>query len=121
MIERPFTADWPYPTGTWTKKEPQAKVAAQRSAVGPGVPLELRMSAEEYLDDGYSFDDAINFAKLAESKIDLLQVSTGAHEGSFDRTHPSAFMDRGVNVHYAEEIKKHVNITSDNLDKSAPK
>jgi 2,4-dienoyl-CoA reductase-like NADH-dependent reductase (Old Yellow Enzyme family)/thioredoxin reductase len=81
-----------------------------RSVVGPGFPLELRMSAEEYLDDGYSFDEAIQFAKLLESKIDLLQVSTGAHEGSFDKTHPSAFMERGVNVHYAEEIKKNVSI-----------
>jgi 2,4-dienoyl-CoA reductase-like NADH-dependent reductase (Old Yellow Enzyme family)/thioredoxin reductase len=81
-----------------------------RFAVGPEFPLELRMSAEEYLDDGYSFDDAIKFAKLVEAKIDLLQVSTGAHEGSFDRTHPSAFMERGVNVHYAEVIKKNVSI-----------
>ena len=81
-----------------------------RSAVGSEFPLELRISAEEYLDDGYSFDDAIRFAKLVEAKIDLLQVSTGAHEGSFDRTHPSAFMERGVNVHYAEAIKKNVNI-----------
>lgn len=81
-----------------------------RAAVGQGFPIELRMSAEEYLDDGYSFDDAIKFARLVEDRIDMLQVSTGAHEGSFDRTHPSAFMDRGVNVHYAEEIKKHVKI-----------
>jgi 2,4-dienoyl-CoA reductase-like NADH-dependent reductase (Old Yellow Enzyme family)/NADPH-dependent 2,4-dienoyl-CoA reductase/sulfur reductase-like enzyme len=81
-----------------------------RSVVGPGFPLELRMSAEEYLDDGYSFEDAIEFAKLVETKIDLLQVSTGAHEGSFDMTHPSAFMERGVNVHYAAEIKKNVSI-----------
>jgi len=49
-------------------------------------------------------DEALQFAKLVESNIDLLQVSTGAHEGSFDKTHPSAFMERGVNVHYAEEI-----------------
>ncbi|MBN1833671.1 MAG: FAD-dependent oxidoreductase [Deltaproteobacteria bacterium] len=81
-----------------------------RSVVGPDFPLELRMSAEEYLDDGYSFDEAIQFAKLVESKIDLLQVSTGAHEGSFDKTHPSAFMERGVNVHYAEEMKRNVSI-----------
>ena len=81
-----------------------------RSAVGPEFPLELRISAEEYLDDGYSFDDAIKFAKMVEDRIDLLQVSTGAHKGSFDRTHPSAFMERGVNVHYAEVIKKHVSI-----------
>ena len=81
-----------------------------RSVVGPGFPLELRMSAEEYLGDGYFFDEAIRFAKLVESKVDLLQVSTGAHKGSFDKTHPSAFMKRGVNVHYAEEIKKNVSI-----------
>ncbi len=79
-----------------------------RSVVGPGFPLELRISAEEYLENGYFFDETIEFAKLMENKIDLLQVSTGAHEGSFDRTHPSAFMERGVNVHYAEEIKKHI-------------
>ena len=81
-----------------------------RSVVGQGFPLEMRMSAEEYLDDGYNFDEAIEFAKLVQDKIDLLQVSTGAHRGSFDRTHPSSFMKRGANVHYAEEMKKHVNI-----------
>lgn len=81
-----------------------------RSVVGPGFPLEMRMSAEEYMDDGYSFSEAIEFAKLVQDRIDLIQVSTGAHTGSFDRTHPSSFMERGVNVHYAEEMKKHVNI-----------
>ena len=85
-------------------------ISKVRSVVGPGFPLEMRMSAEEYMEDGYSFDEAIEFAKLVQDKIDLIQVSTGAHTGSFDRTHPSAFMDRGVNVHYAEEMKKHVNI-----------
>jgi 2,4-dienoyl-CoA reductase-like NADH-dependent reductase (Old Yellow Enzyme family)/thioredoxin reductase len=81
-----------------------------RSVVGSGFPLELRISAEEYLPDGYSFDEGIRFAKLIEKNIDLLQVSTGAHEGSFDKTHPSSFMERGINVHYAEEIKKNVSI-----------
>lgn len=81
-----------------------------RSVVGPKFPLELRISAEEYLEDGYPFDEAIQYAKFVENKIDLLQVSTGAHKGSFDKTHPSGFMERGVNVHYAEQIKKHINI-----------
>ena len=85
-------------------------IDAVRSAVGTGFPLELRMSAEEYLEDGYSFEDAIAFAKLIDGKVDLLQVSTGSHKGSFDKTHPSMFHERGVNVHYAEEIRKHVNI-----------
>ncbi len=81
-----------------------------RSVVGAGFPLEMRMSAEEYMEEGYTFNEAIEFAKLVEDKIDLIQVSTGAHTGSFDRTHPSSFMKRGVNVHYAEEMKKHVGI-----------
>jgi 2,4-dienoyl-CoA reductase-like NADH-dependent reductase (Old Yellow Enzyme family)/thioredoxin reductase len=81
-----------------------------RAAVGPGFPLEMRISASEYTEDGYPFEDVIGFAKLLEGKIDLLQVSTGAHHGSFDKTHPSMFMERGVNVHFAAELKKHVNI-----------
>ena len=85
-------------------------IGAVRSAVGYGFPLELRMSAEEYLDDGYGFSDAIEFAKLVDGKINLLQVSTGSHHGSFDKTHPSMFHERGANVHYAQEIKKHVNV-----------
>lgn len=83
-------------------------IGAVRSAVGPGFPLELRISAQEYMDGGYSLEDVIAFAKLVEDKIDLLQVSTGSHHDSFDKTHPSMFMDRGVNVHYAETIKKHI-------------
>jgi len=85
-------------------------ISAVRQAVGQGFPIELRISAEEYLADGYSREDIISFSKLAEEKIDLLQVSTGAHKGSFDRTHPSMFYERGVNVHYAEVLKKHVKI-----------
>lgn len=81
-----------------------------REEVGEEFPIELRISAQEYIDGGYSFDDIIEFSKLVESKIDLLQVSTGSHEGSFDKTHPSMFMERGVNVHYAQAIKKHVGI-----------
>jgi len=85
-------------------------IDAVRSVVGQDFPLELRISAEEYMENGYSREDIIEFAKLASDKIDLLQVSTGSHKGSFDKTHPSMFCERGVNVHYAEEIKRHVDI-----------
>jgi 2,4-dienoyl-CoA reductase-like NADH-dependent reductase (Old Yellow Enzyme family)/thioredoxin reductase len=81
-----------------------------RAVVGPGFPLELRISASEYTEDGYPFEDVIEFAKLVQDKVDLLQVSTGAHHGSFDKTHPSMFMERGVNVHFAEQLKKRVKI-----------
>jgi 2,4-dienoyl-CoA reductase-like NADH-dependent reductase (Old Yellow Enzyme family)/thioredoxin reductase len=81
-----------------------------RSVVGPGFPLEVRISADEYMDGGYSFPEVIAFCKMLETRVDLIQVSTGSHKGSFDKTHPSMFMERGVNVHFAEEIRKHVSI-----------
>jgi len=68
------------------------------------------MSAEEHIPGGYKIDDAIQFAKLLESKIDLLQVSTGAHENSFAITHPSMFAERGGHVPLAATIKKHVRV-----------
>jgi len=83
---------------------------AVRRAVGPGFPIELRISAEEYVPGGYGLSEAIAFAKLVEKKIDLLHVSTGVHEGCFGKTHPSMFSPRGMNVHYAAEIKKHVSV-----------
>ena len=81
-----------------------------RSVVGPGFPLEVRLSAEEYMENGYPIEDIVEYCKLIESRVDLIQVSTGSHKGSFDKTHPSMFFERGVNVHYAAEIKKHVRI-----------
>jgi len=55
--------------------------------------------------------DAIELAKLVEKKIDLLHVSTGVHgEEADDRWQPDMFKPRGVNVHYAAEIKKHVSV-----------
>lgn len=81
-----------------------------RDAVGPEFPIELRMSANEYSEDGYGLDEAIEFAKLIEDKVNLLQVSTGTHEGCFDKTHPPMFAKRGCNVKYAAEIKKHVKV-----------
>ncbi|MFH1490572.1 MAG: FAD-dependent oxidoreductase [Pseudomonadota bacterium] len=81
-----------------------------RTAVGPGFPIEFRMSAEEHMPGGYDIQDAVQFAKLLESRVDLLHVSTGDHENSFAITHPSMFAERGCNVHLAAEIKKHVKI-----------
>jgi flavanone/flavanol-cleaving reductase len=81
-----------------------------RAAVGPGFPIEFRMSAEEHIPGGYNLNDAIRFAKLLENKVDLLHVSTGAHENSFAITHPSMFVERGGHVPLAAAIKKQVKV-----------
>ena len=60
---------------------------AVRGAVGDGFPIEMRVSAEEYRDGGYAFDDLAAFAELIQDRVDLLQISTGSHENSCPLCH----------------------------------
>ena len=83
---------------------------AIRAAVGPSFPVELRISAEESFPGGYDLGEAVELAKLVEGRIDLLHVSAGSNEDSFYETHPSMYMERGCNVRFAAEIKRHVSI-----------
>lgn len=83
---------------------------AIRKSVGPGFPIELRISGSECYAGGYDIEEGIRFAKQVEEHIDLLHVSAGSHEVEevFTVTHPSMFLPDGCNVKYAAEIKKHV-------------
>jgi 2,4-dienoyl-CoA reductase-like NADH-dependent reductase (Old Yellow Enzyme family)/thioredoxin reductase len=90
---------------------PLAAVDAIRRAVGPGFPIEIRISGAEYLgDEGYDLDYGVEIAKALDGKVDLIHVSAGHHEidAASMVTHPTMFMPDGVNVHLAAEIKKHV-------------
>lgn len=81
-----------------------------RSAVGPGFPIEFRMSGSELFEGGYDIKDGIRIAEMLEEKIDLLHVSAGTYQRGFGKTHPSMFLPHGPNVHLAEQIKQHVDI-----------
>ncbi len=81
-----------------------------RKAVGPGFPIEFRMSGSELFEGGYDLSEGVKIAKLLEDKIDLLHVSAGTYQRGFGITHPSMFLPHGPNVYLAEEIKKHVKI-----------
>lgn len=81
-----------------------------RKAVGPGFPIEFRMSGSELFDGGYDLNEGIEIAKLIEDKIDILHVSAGTYQRGFGVTHPSMFLPHGPNVYLAEAIKKHVKV-----------
>ena len=83
---------------------------AVRDAVGPGFPIEARISGDDMTDKGLGLEECIEVARMIDDKVDLINVSCGNHEDPdmFCRTHPSAFYKRGVNVYLAAEIKKHV-------------
>ena len=86
----------------------QEVLAAVRKAVGPGFPIEFRMSGDEFVEGGYHLDEAVKIAQAVEEYVDLIHVSAGTYQKTFGITHPSWFEDHGRNVYLAAEIKKHV-------------
>lgn len=86
----------------------QEVLTAVRNAVGPGFPIEFRLSGDEYVEDGYHLDEAIEIAKALEDYIDIMHVSAGTYQKTFGITHPSWFEEHGRNVYLAAEIKKHI-------------
>ena len=89
---------------------PLAVLECVRKTVGPGFPIEVRISGAECIDTGYDIDEGIEIAKMLDGKADIIHVSAGHHESTYASTitHPSMFLEDGCNVKYAAEIKKHV-------------
>ena len=83
---------------------------AVREAVGPGFPIEFRMSGAELVPEGYDLEEGCRIAEIVEPYVDLLHVSAGTYQRTFGDTHPSMFKEHGCNVYLAAEIKKHVKI-----------
>ena len=89
---------------------PIAVADAIRKACGRNFVIEMRISGSEVYDGGYDLDYGIQIAKALDGHVDLIHVSAGCHEVDevFTVTHPNMFLEDGVNVKYAAEIKKHV-------------
>ena len=95
---------------------------AIKDACGRNFPVSVKISAEEDVNDpmakydslgsampgketateGLSLEDAIAFAKLAEGKVDILQLRNGL----VDPSHPIGFeLEETPFLHYAEKVK----------------
>ena len=81
---------------------------AVRNAVGPGFPIEVRISGSEFFEGGYGIEDGCRIAQALEDLVDMIHVSAGSYQFGFYVTTPPMFSEHGVNVHLAAEIKKHV-------------
>ena len=91
---------------------PLAVLDAIRKRVGPGFPIEVRLSGSEVTPQGYDLEEGIAIAKQLDGHCDLLHVSAGHHERPevFCVTHPSIFSEDSCNVVYAAAIKPHVEV-----------
>ena len=90
-------------------------VDAVHRLCGAAFPVEVRISATECHRDGYDITEGVKFAEQLDGHADIIHVSVGCDTGLsqigdtiFSTTHPSMFLEDGVNVKYAAEIKKHV-------------
>ena len=62
-----------------------------RDAVGPGFPIEFRMSGAEFFEGGYDIEEGIRIAQGVEDLVDLIHVSAGSYQFGFFRTHLPMF------------------------------
>ncbi|MDR3209414.1 MAG: FAD-dependent oxidoreductase [Oscillospiraceae bacterium] len=78
-----------------------------RAAVGADFLVELRISGDEIVEGGMRVPEVIEFLKLAQTYIDLVNVSAGLiveTRGQF-YSMPPYYRERGSNVPFAREIK----------------
>lgn len=79
-----------------------------RQRVGHTIALEMRISGSEFLKGGLEIDDVVAFCKMAENRVDLINVSAGAPWTT--RMAIPVFDERGINAPMAEAVKKAVSI-----------
>ena len=83
-----------------------------RAKVGKAFPLDMRITGDEIIEDGYHIDESKAYVQYLAPYVDLIQVSTGGifHPDAAARMAPPVFYQKGCNVHFATAIKEAVHI-----------
>lgn len=77
-----------------------------REKVGRKLLIEVRISGSEFEKGGIEIEEAIEFTKMIQDKIDLIHVSAGMHNDTWmTATHPCGFLPPTPNVFLAEAVK----------------
>lgn len=91
---------------------PKRIIETVRNAIGKDFPMDMRISAYEWIPESIEFEDVVHFIQEVEPYIDMVNVSAGLdinHEGNVHMA-TTSFEPHMVNVHWASEIKKNVDI-----------
>lgn len=78
---------------------------AIKEKFGKDFLIEVQISGEDGIEGGNTIDDIIEFAKLSEGLIDIMQIRAG----NADDAHPTGFNskeDEPLTIKYAEAIKR---------------
>ncbi|MFZ7132568.1 MAG: FAD-dependent oxidoreductase [Eubacteriales bacterium] len=93
-------------------KFPKRILESIRKAVGPDFPIDMRISATEWMKGGIAFEDVLTFIKMVEPLIDTVQISCGLdidHEANVHMV-TTNFSEHIPNAKYAKIVKENVNI-----------
>ncbi len=93
-------------------KFPKMILERVRKAVGPDFPIEMRVSAVEWMEGGIEFKDVLAFVKMVEPLIDTVQISCGLdleHESNVHMV-TTNFEEHMPNAKYAKIVKENVTI-----------
>lgn len=85
-----------------------------RKYCGEDFLIEVRLSGTDYVEDGgYTIDEAVEFCKMLDGKVDLLHVSAGnfVYPETEALMCPTIFKANGHIVYLAEAIKKAVKVS----------
>lgn len=91
---------------------PKKILETVRAAVGKNFPIDMRISAYEWVPGSIEFEEVKEFIKLVEPLIDTVHISAGLdinHEGNVHLV-TTNFEEHMPNVKWASEVKKAVNI-----------
>lgn len=77
----------------------------------PKLPIEYRLSAEEHIEGGFHIDEAVEFCRMIEDKVDLIHVSSSTFwDPSCGNVFPGQFAPPGCNLEYSARIKQAVKV-----------
>ncbi|HEY0186289.1 MAG TPA: FAD-dependent oxidoreductase [Cellulomonas sp.] len=85
---------------------------AVREAVGPDYPVDMRISAVEWMENSILFEDTLAFIQQAQQYIDTVQISAGVDIGIQGNVHLATtnFEPHMPNVAWAAQVKAAVDI-----------
>ena len=86
---------------------PLAIIKAMREAVGPHFLLDMRISGDEILEGGMRIDEVIEFIKVAQQYIDMVNISAGliVDPAAEFFTMPPYYQPHLLNVHLSRQVK----------------
>lgn len=93
-------------------KFPRMILERVRKAVGPNFPIDMRISATEWVRGGIAFEDVLAFIKMVEPLIDMVQISCGLDMEREANVHmvTTNFSEHMPNAKYAKIVRENVRI-----------